>query len=319
MVRKQPQPREHVAAAPATQDSGTIKAAVRHRYGGYAKQHLAHADTEIAFVEVLAAGPDRAACCSAPASGDEMSSCGVEGGVTQKAIRAPYAAIETAWLPASVAEASLGCGNPAAIAELQPGETVLDLGSGGGIDCFLAAKHVGSTGHVIGVDMTDEMLELARANARKVGARNVEFRKGEIEALPLEDASVDVILSNCVINLSTNKARTLREAYRVLKPGGRFRVSDIVLTRQLPFNEEQYLASWSECIAGALTQDEFAAKLEAAGFEHIQLTLEGEHQEGVHSALIEAAKPYRASPSAATESGSEEDARRSARLSTDLT
>ena len=292
MGREQPQPRKQVAAAPATQDSGMIKAAVRERYGGYAKQHLARADTEIAFIEVLAAGSDGAACCSAPASGGEVSSCGMEEGVPRKANRAPYATIETAGLPASVTEASLGCGNPAAIAELQPGETVLDLGSGGGIDCFLAAKQVGSTGRVIGVDMTDEMLELARANARKVGARNIEFRKGEIEALPVEDASVDVILSNCVINLSTNKARTLREAYRVLKPGGRFRVSDIVLTRQLSFDEEQYLASWSGCIAGALTQDEFAAKLEAVGFEHVQLTVAGEHQEGVHSALIEASKPY---------------------------
>lgn len=274
-----------------TQDNKTIKTAVRERYGRYAKEQLARADAENAFIEVLAPVLDGAACCPAPSSDGEVVLCGVEGEVPRKAIRAPYTAIETAWLPASVTRASLGCGNPTAVAELRPGEAVLDLGSGGGIDCFLAAEQVGSAGRVIGVDMTDEMLKLARANARKIGARNVEFRKGEIEALPVEDVSVDVILSNCVINLSTNKDQVLREAYRVLKPGGRFRVSDVVLTRKLSFNEERYLASWSGCIAGALTQDEFIAKLEATGFKQVRLALGNEHQDGVHSALIEAAKP----------------------------
>ena len=287
---KQPQPLKHVAVRTTTQDNKAIKTIVRERYGTHAKQQLARADAENAFTEVLVPVSDGVACCPAPSSNGEVALCGMEGEVPRKAIRAPYTAIETAWLPASVTGASLGCGNPTAIAELQPGETVLDLGSGGGIDCFLAAKQVGSAGRVIGIDMTDEMLELARANARKIGARNVEFRKGEIEALPVADVSVDVILSNCVINLSTNKDQVLREAYRVLKPGGRFRVSDVVLTRKLSFNEEQYLASWAGCMAGALVQGEFVAKLEATGFKQVRLTLEDEHQDGVHSALIEAAK-----------------------------
>ncbi len=279
-------------ATSAAQDIRAIKAAVQKRYGRHAQQQLARADAEIALIEVVATAPDGDACCTPSSPGSEKPSCGMEDEMPRKAIRAPYTASEKAWLLASVTETSLGCGNPAAIAELQPGETVLDLGSGGGMDCFLAAKQVGPAGRVIGVDMTDEMLKLVRMNAKRIGARNVEFRKGEIEALPVEDASVDVILSNCVINLSTNKERTLCEAYRVLKPGGRFRVSDIVLTQELSLKEEQYLASWSGCVAGALLRDEFAAKLEAIGFEHVQLTMEGEHGEGVYSALIEASKPY---------------------------
>ena len=272
----------------ATRSAESIKEAVRARYGARAKQQLARAEAGIELIEAPAGAPDGAACCGPDCCGPADAPADEEAPL--EAIRALYAAEETEGLPAGVTEVSLGCGNPTAIAELQAGETVLDLGSGGGIDCFVAAKRVGPEGRVIGVDMTDEMLALARTNAGELGATNVEFRKGEIEALPVEDGSVDVIISNCVINLSTDKDRVLAEAFRVLKPGGRFRVSDIVLTRELSVGEEEYLASWSGCVAGALARDTFAAKLGAAGFGEVRVTLEGEHQEGVHSALIEARK-----------------------------
>ena len=165
----------------------------------------------------------------------------------------------------------LGCGNPQAIAALQGGETVLDLGSGAGFDCFLAAKRVGTTGRVIGVDMTPEMVSKARDNTRKVGAANVEFRLGEIENLPVADGSVDVILSNCVINLSPDKDRVLREAHRVLKPGGRFAVSDLVFPEEPPASVRGAFESWAGCVAGALTAAEYRTKLEAAGFVDVAL------------------------------------------------
>jgi ubiquinone/menaquinone biosynthesis C-methylase UbiE len=168
--------------------------------------------------------------------------------------------------------ASLGCGNPTALADLRPGEVVLDLGSGGGIDVLLSARRVGPTGKAYGLDMTDEMLELARANAREAGAENVEFLKGDIEAIPLPDASVDVIVSNCVINLSADKDRVLAEAYRVLKPGGRFAVSDIVSRDdEVPELVRRSLELWAGCIAGALSVGAFRAKLAAAGFDDISL------------------------------------------------
>jgi SAM-dependent methyltransferase len=231
---------------------------------------------------------DEAAACG---TGDEVCCAPTEPGEQQlDAVKAFYQTTKTSDLPSTVTDAALGCGNPTAIAELNEGETVLDLGSGGGIDCFLASKAVGAEGRVIGVDMTDEMLELARRNAKTVGAENVEFRKGQIEALPVEDNSVDVIISNCVINLSTDKPQVLKEAFRVLKPGGRFRVSDIVLTRPLSVTEEQYLAEWAGCIAGAMLQDDFQAGLESAGFEQIELSLKSEWRDAVHSADITARK-----------------------------
>ncbi len=182
-----------------------------------------------------------------------------------------YGNDETGALPEAAVLASLGCGNPTALAELNPGETVLDLGSGGGIDVLLSARRVGPAGKVFGLDMTDEMLALARENQRKAGADNVEFLKGEIEAIPLPDNSVDVIISNCVINLSGDKDRVLREAFRVLKPGGRFAVSDVVTRGEIPGQLRRDILLWVGCIAGALEENEYRAKLAAAGFEAISV------------------------------------------------
>jgi SAM-dependent methyltransferase len=180
-----------------------------------------------------------------------------------------YADQETGELPEAAVLASLGCGNPTALAQLKPGETVLDLGSGGGIDVLLSARRVGPTGKAYGLDMTDEMLALARENQRKAGADNVEFLKGDIEAIPLPDDSVDVIISNCVINLSGDKDRVLREAFRVLKPGGRFAVSDVVTRGAVPDALRRDMLLWVGCIAGALEEDEYRGKLMSAGFEAI--------------------------------------------------
>src|SRR5688572_26903560 len=178
---------------------------------------------------------------------------------------------ETADLPEAAVLASLGCGNPTALAQLAPGETVLDLGSGGGIDVLLSAKRVGPTGKAYGLDMTDEMLALAEENKRKAGVTNVEFLKGEIESIPLPDNSVDVIISNCVINLSGNKDRVLQEAFRVLKPGGRFAVSDVVTRGKTPPEIRQSVLLWVGCVAGALEENEYRDKLVAAGFEQVSL------------------------------------------------
>ena len=182
-----------------------------------------------------------------------------------------YGEGETAALPAEAVAASLGCGNPTALAELRPGEVVLDLGSGGGIDVLLSARRVGPTGKAYGLDMTDEMLALARENTRKAGVDNVEFLQGEIERIPLPDASVDVIISNCVINLSADKDRVLAEAFRVLKPRGRLAVSDVVVRGEVPPAIRRSVELWIGCVAGALEQDEYRAKLARAGFEAIDL------------------------------------------------
>jgi arsenite methyltransferase len=178
---------------------------------------------------------------------------------------------QTSELPSEAVLASLGCGNPTALAQLMPGETVLDLGSGGGIDVFLSARRVGPTGKAYGLDMTDEMLALARENQRKAGVQNVEFLKGENENIPLPDHSVDVIISNCVINLSADKDRVLREAFRVLKPGGRFAVSDVVVRGEMPAEIRRRVELWAGCVAGALEESEYRAKLTAAGFEAIDI------------------------------------------------
>jgi arsenite methyltransferase len=182
-----------------------------------------------------------------------------------------YDATQTGELPETAVLASLGCGNPTALAELKPGETVLDLGSGGGIDVLLSAKRVGPTGKAYGLDMTDEMLALANDNKRQAGAMNVEFLKGEIENIPLPDNTVDVIISNCVINLSGDKDRVLKEAFRVLKPGGRFAVSDVVTKGEMLPEIRKSVLLWVGCVAGALEEDEYKAKLAAAGFENIDI------------------------------------------------
>ena len=191
----------------------------------------------------------------------EAGSCGISANL--------YADDETKSLPEAAVLASLGCGNPTALAELREGETVLDLGSGGGIDVLLSARRVGRSGKAYGLDMTDDMLALARENQRKVGAENVEFLKGEIENIPLPDNAVDVIISNCVINLSGDKDRVLREAFRVLKPGGRFAVSDVVTRGAIPEQVRRDVLLWAGCIAGALDENDYRARLAAAGFEAI--------------------------------------------------
>jgi SAM-dependent methyltransferase len=182
-----------------------------------------------------------------------------------------YDAAQTGALPEEAVLASLGCGNPTALAQLNAGEIVLDLGSGGGIDVLLSARRVGPTGKAYGLDMTDEMLVLARENQRKAGVENVEFLKGEIEHIPLPDNSVDVVISNCVINLSADKQRVLREAFRVLKPGGRFAVSDVVVRGEVPADVRQNMLLWVGCIAGALEDYQYVAKLAEAGFDSIDI------------------------------------------------
>jgi arsenite methyltransferase len=182
-----------------------------------------------------------------------------------------YEAAQTDELPESAVLASLGCGNPTALAQLKPGEVVLDLGSGGGIDVLLSARRVGPTGKAYGLDMTDEMLALANDNKRKAGVQNVEFLKGEIENIPLPDSSVDVIISNCVINLSADKDRVLREAFRVLRPGGRFAVSDVVTRGEIPPQIRESMLLWVGCVAGALDENEYRAKLAAAGFTNVDI------------------------------------------------
>jgi arsenite methyltransferase len=222
-----------------------IKETVKEKYGQIALQ--------------VASG--RKGCCGS------TPSCGGSGPITSNL----YEAEETAGLPTEAVVASLGCGNPTALAQLNPGETVLDLGSGGGIDVLLSAKRVGPTGKAYGVDMTDEMLALARDNQRKAGVENVEFLKGEIEHIPLPDNSVDVIISNCVINLSADKDRVLTEAFRVLKPGGRFAVSDVVVRGPVPAAIRRDVELWIGCVAGALAEDEYQTKLGQVGFEAIEV------------------------------------------------
>ena len=206
-------------------------------------------------------GHEKGGCCG--------TSCGCGDPITSNL----YGNAETGSLPESAVAASLGCGNPTALIELREGQTVLDLGSGGGIDVLLSAKRVGPTGKVYGLDMTDEMLALARENQHKAGATNVEFLKGEIEHIPLPDNSVDVVISNCVINLSSDKAAVLREAYRVLKPGGRFAVSDVVVRGDVPDAVRRSMELWVGCVAGALHENEYRQFLAAAGFESVDVEL----------------------------------------------
>src|SRR5438445_3962286 len=213
-----------------TTDSDTIRDAVRTRYAAAATA-VARATTSS---DCCSAG---AACCGSAPDASQIST-------------ALYSIDEVGELPTAAVLASLGCGNPTALAELKPGEIVLDLGSGGGIDVLLSARRVGPTGFAYGLDMTDEMLALARRNAAEHGARNVEFLKGEIEVIPLPDSSVDVVISNCVINLSANKGQVLREAFRVLRPGGRFAVSDVVVQGELPADVRDNMELWAGCIAG---------------------------------------------------------------------
>ena len=225
--------------------STDIKEAVREKYGQVA-------------LKVLDEG---ASCCGSSCCGNESDP--ITSGL--------YDESQSDQIPENALKASLGCGNPTALVTLNTGETILDLGSGGGIDVLLSARRVGPTGKAYGLDMTDEMLELARANQKKAGVENVEFLKGEIEQIPLPDNSVDVIISNCVINLSADKDKVLSEAFRVLKPGGRFAVSDVVTRGEMPPEIREKVLLWVGCVAGALQESEYRSKLAAAGFENISV------------------------------------------------
>jgi arsenite methyltransferase len=253
-----------------------VREAVRERYAEAA--------------EVAKAGAE-ASCCSTEGAACGCGSSIARDGAAEAFGSQLYSIEEQGTLPDPAKHASLGCGNPTAVAELHEGETVLDLGSGGGIDVLLSARRVGPSGKAFGLDMTDEMLELARANQREAGIENVEFLKGTIESVPLPDDAVDVIISNCVINLSTEKEAVFWEAARVLRPGGRFAVTDIVADPGMDEATRRDMAQWIGCIAGALTEDEFRAGLEAAGFDRIEVRETHRVNDQAGSAIIRARIP----------------------------
>jgi ubiquinone/menaquinone biosynthesis C-methylase UbiE len=255
-----------------------IRETVRERY--------AAAADSVDEGRVACCGPSEAATGGCGCGTDVPDACGGETFGSEL-----YSIDERSELPDAAKLASLGCGNPTAVAELNEGETVLDLGSGGGIDVLLSARRVGVGGKAYGVDMTDEMLELARRNQREAGVENVEFLKGTIEEVPLPDDSVDVVISNCVINLSADKASVFREASRVLRPGGRFAVTDIVADPEMDEATRRDMAQWTGCVAGALTEDEFRAELKAAGFEAIEVRETHRVHDQAGSAIIRATVP----------------------------
>ena len=252
-------------------DNERIRESVRDRYAAAAR----------------GVGTAESGCCGSSGSGCGCSSTGAE----QSLGDAPYSIEERGELPEEAKLASLGCGNPTAVAGLHEGETVLDLGSGGGIDVLLSARRVGPSGKAYGLDMTDEMLELARENQRRSGVDNVEWLRGAIEEIPLPDASVDVVISNCVINLSADKLRVFREAGRVLRPGGRFAVTDIVADPEMDAATRRDMEQWTGCIAGALTRSDFQAGLEAAGLADVEIRETHRVHHQAASAIISATKP----------------------------
>jgi len=254
-----------------TTSADELREEVRRRY----------AESALAVERTEQAGCGSGSCCGDEAAAATETSFG----------EALYDAEQRGELPDSAVLASLGCGNPTAVADLREGETVLDLGSGGGIDVILSAKRVGSTGRAYGVDMTDEMLALAQRNAREAGIDNAIFLKGVIEAVPLPAESVDVVISNCVINLSVDKPAVLAELARVLRPGGRLGISDVVAEDRLAAAERAERGSYVGCIAGALSQGEYVAGLEAAGFEDVEVTFTHEVADGIHGAIVKATKP----------------------------
>jgi len=272
---------------PSRTDS-EIRSEVSRSYGNRVQRVLDSVDT----IELVS---NQSSCCSPSAEEKKSDCCGTEATADDLQITniaKLYANTDVTDLPSTVTDVAFGCGNPTAIAALQPGQTVLDLGSGGGIDCFLAAKMVGEAGKVFGVDMTPNMIALARKNAEKVGAKNVEFRLGEIERLPISDESVDVIISNCVINLSPRKDEVFAEAFRVLKPGGRLQVSDIVWTKPVPESVKDDMEQWAGCIAGALLESDYLGLISAAGFTEVTSNAaEYPGGKGIASAAVVAVKP----------------------------
>lgn len=257
-----------------------IKGEVKKTYAGVAKR--------------TSGQPAKSGCCepSGATTPVETESCGCGGSGAQMRLILGAMGYPVKGLPDSVTESFAGCGNPVAIADLKEGETVLDLGSGAGLDVFMAAKKVGKTGRVIGVDMTPEMLEKARVNAEKLGATNVEFRQGDIEGLPLSDGSVDAIISNCVINLAPDKSKVFAEAYRVLRPGGRMMISDIVLEKPLSEQDREEIANYTGCLGGAILEQDYLALMREAGFEDVRVVSKWSDGQSA-SAKIRAVKPKR--------------------------
>jgi arsenite methyltransferase len=268
-----------------------LREQVRERYAAAANRVTAGGtNSDVLQVE---------SCCAPAVTAEEAccASCGpaaTASEVDEQFGAALYSADEQSELPPEALAASLGCGNPLAVAELRAGERVLDLGSGGGIDVLLSARRVGETGFAYGVDMTDEMLALAQANAEKAGVSNVEFVKGTIEDVPLPDGAVDVVISNCVINLSTDKPKVLAEMFRMLAPGGRIGISDVVAEDRLSPAERAERGSYVGCIAGALSRSEYLDGLAAAGFVDAEVQYTHDAADGMHAAIVRASKPARA-------------------------
>jgi SAM-dependent methyltransferase len=264
-----------------------IRAEVRNRYAAAAR-------TASAGQAACCGGPATTGAAGTPASVSSDPGCGCgcgTGSATDPAGARFYPEADLVTLPRTAREASLGCGNPLAVADLRPGETVLDLGSGGGGDVLLSARRVGPTGRVHGLDMTDEMLELAGRNAAEAGVTNVEFHRGQIEDIPLPDASVDVVISNCVINLSTDKSAVFAQMHRVLRPGGRVGIADIVAEDSLTPAERAERGDWAGCVAGALSRSEYVDGLTAAGFTGVEVTYTDPAADRIHSAIVRAVKP----------------------------
>ena len=257
-----------------------IRDSVRERYAAAARAAAAHHEASCG----CGTATPESSCCGTEVALKDESGNQVFGG-------ALYEEADVAGATDTAVHASLGCGVPTAVADLHESETVLDLGSGGGADVLISARRVGPSGKAIGLDMTDEMLELARANADEAGVSNVEFVKGFIEELPLPDASIDVIISNCVINLSADKQRVIAEAARVLRPGGRFAVSDVIADEEMDEKTRRDMAAWTGCIAGALTRREFTETLTAAGLEDVEIRETHRVHEHAGSAIIRARKP----------------------------
>ena len=265
----------------------TLREQVRARYAAAATR-VTSGQGDCGCGQPAGCGCD-SGCCGGAAATAEEPGFGAE----------LYAALDRDQLPDTAVLASLGCGNPTAVAELHEGETVLDLGSGGGIDVLLSAKRVGPTGTAYGLDMTEEMLALARANAAEAGAGNVDFLKGQIEAIPLPAETIDVVISNCVVNLSTDKPAVFAETFRVLKPGGRIGITDVVADDRLSPEDRAERGAWVGCIAGALTKTEYEAGLAAAGFEQVSVTFTHEVGDGLHSTIIRATRPANPTSTAA--------------------